>query len=49
MIPGAIHPIALRAPWGAPIPMPRAAEWARGVRSVVAAATHRQPATGRAS
>ncbi len=28
VIPGAIHPIALRAPWGEPLPMPRAARWA---------------------
>jgi dienelactone hydrolase len=41
MIPGAIHPIALRAPWGVLVPMPRAAEWARQVQSVVAAAAER--------
>ena len=28
LIPGAIHPIALRAPWGATVPMPRAGRWA---------------------
>ena len=28
IIAGAIHPIALRAPWGRTIPMPRAARWA---------------------
>ena len=28
VIDGAIHPIALRAPWGATIPMPRAGRWA---------------------
>jgi pimeloyl-ACP methyl ester carboxylesterase len=28
LIPGAIHPIALRAPWGGLVPMPRAARWA---------------------
>jgi pimeloyl-ACP methyl ester carboxylesterase len=28
IIPGAIHPIALRAPWGRTIPMPRAGRWA---------------------
>jgi alpha-beta hydrolase superfamily lysophospholipase len=28
VIEGAIHPIALRAPWGATVPMPRAARWA---------------------
>jgi pimeloyl-ACP methyl ester carboxylesterase len=49
MIPGAIPPIALRAPWGSLIPMPRAEEWARRVRSVVAAAARREPAPGHAS
>lgn len=28
VIDGAIHPIALRAPWGGTIPMPRAGRWA---------------------
>ena len=28
IIGGAVHPIALRAPWGRPIPMPRAGRWA---------------------
>jgi len=28
VIPGAIHPIALRAPWGGLLPMPRARRWA---------------------
>jgi len=28
VIPGAIHPIALRTPWGGLLPMPRAARWA---------------------
>jgi pimeloyl-ACP methyl ester carboxylesterase len=28
VIPGAVHPIALRAPWGAPVPMARARRWA---------------------
>ena len=28
VIPGAIHPIALRAPWGGLVPMPRAGRWA---------------------
>jgi pimeloyl-ACP methyl ester carboxylesterase len=28
IIPGAIHPIALRVPWGGLLPMPRAARWA---------------------
>jgi pimeloyl-ACP methyl ester carboxylesterase len=27
VIPGAIHPIALRAPWGDPVPMPGARRW----------------------
>lgn len=44
MIPGAIHPIALRAPWGSLIPMPRAAEWARQVGSALAPAAERPPA-----
>jgi dienelactone hydrolase len=43
-IPGAIHPIALRAPWGTPIPMPRAAAWARHVHTVVAGAATCAPA-----
>jgi dienelactone hydrolase len=29
LIPGAVHPIALRAPWGRPVPLPRADTWAR--------------------
>ncbi len=28
IIPGAIHPIALRTPWGRTVPMPRAGRWA---------------------
>jgi pimeloyl-ACP methyl ester carboxylesterase len=28
LIPGAIHPIALRAPWGGTVAMPRAGRWA---------------------
>jgi pimeloyl-ACP methyl ester carboxylesterase len=27
LITGALHPIALRAPWGDPVPMPRAERW----------------------
>lgn len=27
VIPGALHPIALRAPWGGLVPMPRAGSW----------------------
>jgi dienelactone hydrolase len=33
VIPGAVHAIALRAPWGAPVPLPRAHRWAELVRS----------------
>ena len=28
LIPGALHPIAVRAPWGGLVPMPRARRWA---------------------
>jgi len=28
IIPGAVHPIALRAPWGTPVPVARAGRWA---------------------
>lgn len=28
LIPGAVHPIAVRAHWGAPVPFPRARRWA---------------------
>ena len=28
LIPGAVHGLALRAPWGRPLPLPRAARWA---------------------
>jgi pimeloyl-ACP methyl ester carboxylesterase len=31
LIPGALHAIALRAPWGAPSPLPRAHAWRRAV------------------
>jgi dienelactone hydrolase len=31
LIPGALHAIALRAPWGAPTPLPRAHAWRRAV------------------
>ena len=27
MIPGAMHAIALRAPWGTPVPLPRGGRW----------------------
>ncbi len=36
IIPGAIHPIALRAPWGGLVPMPRAARWAEIVSDELA-------------
>lgn len=35
LIPGGIHPIALRAPWGRLISMPRAGEWAERVTETV--------------
>jgi len=28
LVPGAVHAIALRAPWGRPVPLPRAGRWA---------------------
>jgi pimeloyl-ACP methyl ester carboxylesterase len=31
LVPGALHGIALRARWGRPVPLPRAAEWERRV------------------
>jgi pimeloyl-ACP methyl ester carboxylesterase len=31
LIPGALHAVALRAPWGAPTPLPRAGAWRRAV------------------
>ena len=37
LIPGALHGIALRAPWGRPVPLPRAAEWERRVAAQLAA------------
>lgn len=43
LIPGALHAIALRAHWGAPVPLPRAREWARQV------ATRLGPFAGRAA
>jgi pimeloyl-ACP methyl ester carboxylesterase len=36
LIPGAIHAIAVRAPWGKLIPVPHARRWADHVRSVLA-------------
>jgi pimeloyl-ACP methyl ester carboxylesterase len=36
VIRGAIHPIALRAPWGSTVPMPRAGRWADLVGSELA-------------
>ena len=35
LIRGAVHPIALRAPWGALAPMPRAGEWAERVAAQI--------------
>jgi dienelactone hydrolase len=35
LIPGAVHPIALRAPWGGRVPMPRADAWVRSVVETV--------------
>lgn len=37
LIPGALHAIALRAHWGHPIALPRAAEWERRVAAQLAA------------
>jgi len=31
LIPGAVHGVAFRARWGAPIPFPRAGRWADAV------------------
>lgn len=42
LIPGAVHPIALRAHWGRPVPLPRAGTWAR----LVADELERFQATG---
>lgn len=36
LIDGALHGIALRAPWGRPVPLPRAGAWARGVAAQLA-------------
>jgi pimeloyl-ACP methyl ester carboxylesterase len=36
VIPGAVHGVALRAHWGAPVPLPRAGTWARLVADEVA-------------
>jgi pimeloyl-ACP methyl ester carboxylesterase len=35
VIPGAVHGIALRSPWGAPVTLPRAARWAELVAADV--------------
>jgi len=35
IIPGAVHGVALRAHWGAPIPLPRAARWAELVSAAL--------------
>ena len=37
LIPGALHGIALRAHWGPPVPLPRAAAWERRVTAQLAA------------
>lgn len=37
LIPGALHGIALRARWGPPVPLPRAAAWERRVAAQLAA------------
>lgn len=37
LIPGALHGIALRAHWGRPVPLPRAAAWERHVAAQLAA------------
>jgi pimeloyl-ACP methyl ester carboxylesterase len=37
LIPGALHGIALRAHWGRPVPLPRAAVWERRVAAQLAA------------
>jgi dienelactone hydrolase len=37
LIPGALHGIALRAQWGRPVPLPRAAAWERRVAAQLAA------------
>ena len=29
LVPGALHGVALRAPWGKPVPLPRASTWVR--------------------
>lgn len=43
LIPGAVHGVALRAHWGRPLPLPRAAAWARLVADELA---RFQPSTG---
>ncbi len=37
LIPRALHAIALRAPWGTPVPLPRAHEWERQIAAQLAA------------
>jgi pimeloyl-ACP methyl ester carboxylesterase len=36
LLSGAVHGLALRAPWGRPVPLPRARAWVRAVASEVA-------------
>ena len=42
LIPGALHGVALRAPWGSLVPLPRADHWVELVSTELAA--FRQPA-----
>jgi dienelactone hydrolase len=35
LIPGGVHGVAVRAPWGRPVPLPRARTWLRLVRSEI--------------
>ncbi len=37
LIPGGLHGIALRAPWGRPVPLPRAGAWERRLAAQLAA------------
>lgn len=37
LIPGAVHGLALRAPWGRPVPLPQAEAWLRAVATRVEA------------
>lgn len=46
LIPGAVHAVALRAPWGALVPLPRSARWAELARERIVAYL---PASARAA